>query len=70
MSQETQSDRLRAARAAHYLGVSRSALAKWRTKHMGPPYHRCGPRIVYYYKAEIDQWLAECDEREASVPAP
>lgn len=31
----------------------RSTLAKWRMNGGGPPYHRCGPRIVYYYKSEI-----------------
>jgi len=58
--------KLRAAAAAHYIGVSRSTLAKWRMKRLGPAYHRSGPRIVYYYEDEIDQWQAECDERERS----
>ncbi len=53
--------KIRAARAAEYLEVSRSTLAKWRMNGKGPPYHRCGPRIVYYYLEEIDAWLAECD---------
>lgn len=57
-------ERIRAAAAAHYLNVSRSTLAKWRMKGDGPRYHRCGPRIVYYYEDEIDAWLAECDGRE------
>jgi predicted DNA-binding transcriptional regulator AlpA len=56
-------DRLRAVEAAHYLGVSRSTLAKWRMNGAGPVYHRCGPRIVYYLRDEIDAWLAECDRR-------
>ena len=53
--------RLRAVEAAAYLRVSRSTLAKWRMCGQGPPYHRCGPRIVFYYLHEIDAWLAECD---------
>jgi predicted DNA-binding transcriptional regulator AlpA len=57
------SDRIRAARAAAYLNVSRSTLAKWRMRGEGPPWHRCGPRIVYYVQAEIDAWLNECDRR-------
>ena len=57
-------EKVRAAVAAHYVGVSRSTLAKWRMNGLGPRYHRCGPRIVYYYKDEIDSWLAECDELE------
>jgi predicted DNA-binding transcriptional regulator AlpA len=57
-------EKQRAAAAAHYIGVSRSTLAKWRKKGCGPPFHRSGPRIVFYYKDEIDRWQAECDERE------
>jgi len=53
--------RIRAAEAAGYLRVSRSTLAKWRMCGQGPPYHRCGPRIVVYYLHEIDAWLADCD---------
>lgn len=55
--------RMRAAAAAHYIEVSVSTLAKWRMKRIGPPYHHCGPRIVYYYQDEIDAWLIECDRR-------
>jgi excisionase family DNA binding protein len=57
-------DRLRAVEAAQYLRVSRSTLAKWRMRGEGPPFHRCGPRIVHYYKEEIDAWLLDCDARE------
>jgi predicted DNA-binding transcriptional regulator AlpA len=57
-------ERLRAVIAAAYLSVSRSTLAKWRMNGLGPPFHRCGPRIVYYYKDEIDAWLLDCDRRE------
>jgi predicted DNA-binding transcriptional regulator AlpA len=57
-------EKIRAAAAAHYMGISRSSLAKWRMKGYGPPYHRSGPRIVFYYRDEIDQWQAECDECE------
>lgn len=62
-----QRKRLRTAAAAHYIGVSRSTLAKWRIKGEGPPYHRCGPRIVYYLEGEIDRWSDECDQRERSA---
>lgn len=55
------SDRLKAAEAAAYLRVSRSTLAKWRMSGVGPAFHRCGPRLVYYYRHEIDEWLAKCD---------
>jgi predicted DNA-binding transcriptional regulator AlpA len=55
-------NRLRAVKAADYIGVSRSTLAKWRMRGEGPPWHRCGPRIVYYIPIEIDAWLAGCDQ--------
>jgi predicted DNA-binding transcriptional regulator AlpA len=58
---ENNRERLRAVKAADYLCVSRSTLAKWRINGSGPVYHRCGPRIVYYFKDEIDHWLDECD---------
>ena len=57
--------RIRAVAAAEYLGVTRSTLAKWRMRKIGPPHHRCGPRIVYYLKHELDAWLARCDEQTA-----
>lgn len=60
-------NRLRAEQAAHYLGISRSTLAKWRMSGLGPPYHRCGPRIVYYLQHEIDAWLEVCD-RQSHFP--
>lgn len=61
--------RLRAAEAASYLGISRSTLSKWRMREEGPTFHRCGPRIVYYFKDEIDAWLADCDRREKRTTA-
>ncbi len=63
----TQEPKLRAVQAAQYLGFSRTALAKWRMNGMGPPYHKCGLRIVYYYQSEIDHWLEECDARERAA---
>jgi predicted DNA-binding transcriptional regulator AlpA len=59
--------RLRAIEAAKYLRVSRSTLAKWRMSRTGPPFHRCGPRLVYYFQHEIDAWLAACDDAEGSA---
>lgn len=60
--------RLKAKVAAGYLSVSRSTLAKWRMKRIGPPAHRLGPRLVYYFKHEIDAWLAGCDRKQTSDP--
>lgn len=59
--------RLRAIEAAKYLRVSRSTLAKWRMSRAGPPFHRCGPRLVYYLKHEIDAWLEACDASGRAV---
>jgi predicted DNA-binding transcriptional regulator AlpA len=59
--------RLRAVQVAEYLGISRSTLAKWRMRRIGPPYHRCGPRIVYYSKAEVDSWLEACDRNSTDA---
>jgi excisionase family DNA binding protein len=55
-------ERFWASEAAEYLKVSRSTLAKWRMKGEGPPHHRCGRRLTYYYKNEIDAWLEACDK--------
>ncbi|WP_425349667.1 helix-turn-helix transcriptional regulator [Pseudorhodoplanes sinuspersici] len=68
MTQKDVSHRIWAVEAARYLRVSRSTLAKWRMNGEGPPYHRMGPRLVYYYQNEIDAWLANCDVRKAAAP--
>jgi predicted DNA-binding transcriptional regulator AlpA len=67
MKSETSTPRtkLRSKDAAAHLGVTRSTLAKWRMNGKGPQYHRCGPRIVYYYEDELNAWQTECDRREA-----
>ena len=59
--------RLRAVETAKYLQVSRSTLAKWRMNGAGPPYHRLGPRLVYYIKREVNVWLASCDHAQSSL---
>ena len=66
---ETQ-DRIRvsAPEAARYIGVSRSTLAKWRMKGIGPKWHRLGTRLVYYFQDEIDDWLKECDRLDQRRP--
>ena len=62
MTTDNPRDRLWAGDAAKYLQLSRSTLAKWRMRNEGPPYHRCGQRLIYYFRPEIDAWLAACDE--------
>ena len=58
--------RLLTKEAATYMRVSSSTLAKWRMRHEGPPYHRCGPRLVYYILDEIEGWQAECDRQSST----
>jgi hypothetical protein len=58
--------RLRAGEAAAHLRVGTSTLAKWRMRGEGPPYHRCGPRIIIYYDDELDAWQVDCDRRSKS----
>jgi excisionase family DNA binding protein len=60
MTTNNPKERLWASEAADYLRVSRSTLAKWRMKGEGPLFHRCGRRLIYYYKSEIDAWLEGC----------
>jgi hypothetical protein len=54
-------DRLKPKEAAKYIRVSLSTLAKWRMRKKGPPYHRCGTRLIYYIVREVDAWLMKCD---------
>jgi predicted DNA-binding transcriptional regulator AlpA len=56
-------NRLLTREAAAHMRVSSSTLAKWRMRNEGPPYHRCGPRLVYYILEEIEGWQAECDRQ-------
>lgn len=63
-------ERLWASEAAQYLGLSRSTLAKWRMRNEGPPHHRCGPRLVFYSKSEIDAWLQSCDTAQQATAQP
>jgi hypothetical protein len=62
------SNRLRTKEAADYMRVRPSTLAKWRMRSEGPPYHRCGPRIVYYVLQEIDDWQVKCDSIRLAEP--
>jgi excisionase family DNA binding protein len=51
--------KLRSHEAAEYLRVSTSTLAKWRMRNEGPPFERCGPRLVLYDREVLKTWLAE-----------
>ena len=41
---------------ASELKISRQALAKWRVSGEGPPFIRCGAKILYR-RSDIDDWL-------------
>ena len=61
--------KVRSAQAAIHLGISPSTLAKWRMHGYGPPFHRCGPRIVLYFIDDLDTWLQQsrCTSKIVSV---
>ena len=44
---------------AAYLKVKIFSLRKWRREGGGPPYIRCGGRIIRYVEADIANWLFE-----------
>ena len=46
------------ADAAEYLAVSPRTLQHWRTRKVGPPFHKV-EKTIRYHKAEIDLWLLE-----------
>jgi excisionase family DNA binding protein len=42
---------------AEALDCSISTVRSWRKRGVGPQYHRLGPRLVRYRRADIDAWL-------------
>lgn len=49
--------RLDPRQAADYLKRSEKTLANWRSQGNGPPFIKCGSRILYDQDV-LDQWLA------------
>jgi predicted DNA-binding transcriptional regulator AlpA len=49
--------RLRPARAAEYLGIAKSTLARKRRSGEGPAFIRLG-RVIVYDTRDLDAWLA------------
>jgi predicted DNA-binding transcriptional regulator AlpA len=50
---------LRPPRAAAYVGLSVSTLAKQRLRGDGPKFIRLSPRAIGYRQADLDEWLAD-----------
>jgi predicted DNA-binding transcriptional regulator AlpA len=46
------------AALAGELGVTESALAKWRTEGNGPPFCKLGHKVVRYPRSGIEKWKA------------
>jgi len=53
--------RWRTPQAAAFLGLAPSTLAKWRASNYGPSWHRCGKRVVFYWKDEVEAWFTAND---------
>lgn len=49
-------NRLDTKNAARYLGYTRNTLAIMRSRKLGPRFIKLGK--VYYYKKDLDDWLA------------
>ena len=45
---------------ADELGVTKSALAKWRTDGDGPPFCKLGHKVVRYPRSGIEAWKSAC----------
>ncbi len=56
---ENRPEWLTSAEAAAYIKVHPEYLQKLRTQNKGPPYHRLGPRLIRYKRADLDAFLAE-----------
>jgi excisionase family DNA binding protein len=59
------SRRFRARKAAEYIGVSDSTLAKWRMRGDPPAYRKLG-RVVVYDQNDLDEWLDACRRTSTS----
>lgn len=49
---------MRPARAAEYLGVSKSFLDQARVSGTGPYFVKISPTMVIYRRIDLDDWLA------------
>ena len=54
----TEGQYLTTVEASRYLKLSRSTLAKMRSRGDGPPFIKAGPKVVLYFRPDADTWLA------------
>ena len=59
--------RFRSLRAAEYLGVGESTLAKWRMRGDPPTYRKLG-RVIVYDQTDLDSYLESCRRQSTSDP--
>jgi hypothetical protein len=59
--------RFRSPRAAEYLGVAASTLAKRRMRGDPPAYRKLG-RVVVYDQTDLDSYLEACRRQSTSDP--
>lgn len=57
-SNSSSSQNMRPARAAEYLGVSKSFLDQARVAGTGPYFVKISPTMVIYRRIDLDDWLA------------
>lgn len=43
--------------AARYLGLAAQTLRGYRSRGIGPRWVKVGERLIFYYRADLDQWL-------------
>ena len=55
---EKPDDMLLPAALADELGITESALAKWRVKGDGPPFCKLGHKLVRYPRSGVEAWKA------------
>lgn len=66
---------LTSAVLADELGVTESALAKWRVTGDGPPFLKLGHRLIRYPRSGVETWKLDklrqrtCDRRQDQRPA-
>lgn len=60
--------RMPPASAGKYLGIAAKTLAIWRSNGLGPTFCKLSGR-VFYFKADVDRWVAERSDLVSSAQA-